>query len=90
MKQTFKLSSTQSFLYRQIKYWVNKEENAYKVTVDDGKYYSFNNGKRFYSFNFYKENKTFFGIREDGNTRCVFNGTIENFDDFKKIDNLTQ
>lgn len=60
----------------------------YNLTKDDGQYVAFDNGKRFYKLNFDDKN-VFLGIREDGNTRTVFNGIIRNFEDFKKVDDLT-
>ena len=85
---TQELPSIQRYLLMKVRHWA--ETNKYTIERDKDNYLQFNNGKRFYSFRFGKENKTFFGIREDGNTRYVFNGIVENFDDFKKIDYLTQ
>ena len=82
------LSSTQTSLLRQIMSHI-AELKRYHVTKNDGQYLAFNNGKRFYGFNFDSENRTFFGIREDGDTRYVFNGMIENYDEFKIIDKCT-
>lgn len=81
------LTSRQEFLIRQFKHEIKKKN--YKVTNDDGQYLAFDNGKRFYKINFDKSNKNYFGIREDGSTRNVFDGVIRDFDDFRKIDELT-
>ena len=83
------LSSRQNYLFNQIKYWVSKNKE-FKIREKEESYYSFNSGKRFYSFRFSDDGKTFFGIREDGNSRYVFNGRIETFEDFKRIDDLTK
>lgn len=82
------LSPKQTLLMRKILYCV-VEPNNYTVTVDDGQYLAFNDGKRFYGLNFDSPSKTYLGIREDGNTRCVFNGIIKTFGDFSQIDSLT-
>ena len=45
------LSSTQTSLLRQIMSHI-AELKRYHVTKNDGQYLAFNNGKRFYGFNF--------------------------------------
>lgn len=60
------------------------------ITKDDGtQYFAANDGKRFYSFNYDLIGLVFLGIREDGNTRTVFNGIITNMNAFSIIDNAS-
>lgn len=76
-------------LYDQLKNWLIGI-GAGGITKNDGQYFAINNGKRFIAYNCdLKFGKTWFGIREDGDTRTVFNGTVETLEDAKRIWTLT-
>lgn len=80
------LSPGQQLLIKQIRNYFQHKKN-YKITCDQDGYLHLDNGKRFYKFHFNAEfGLTYFGIKEDGNTRYVFNGRIDNYDDFLIID----
>lgn len=85
------LSDVQATILINIREWQSKQKYSI-LSKDDGQYLAFNsgNGKIFYSANFDPNGEIYFGIREDGNTRTVFNGKIESFEDFLRIDQLTQ
>ena len=86
-------------LYDQLKDWITENLPDYIIPKDDGQYFMANskNGKRFISFNSVpmdsnselSRGKTYLGIREDGDTRTVFNGKVNSVDDLKLIWELT-
>lgn len=60
------------------------------VLKSDGEYFKAGNGKQFVAFRWDKdENNARLSIREDGDTRYVFNGLVTSVDDFKKAWELT-
>lgn len=60
------------------------------VLKSDGEYFKAGDGKRFVAFRWDKdENNARISIREDGDTRFVFNGVVTSVEDFKKAWQLT-
>jgi hypothetical protein len=86
-KESIELTTHQSYLQRQIRYYFKSKLPEYKITLDDGVYFHANNGKRFFKFNLldFKEQVAFMNIREDGDTRTVYNGFFKSLDQFKTI-----
>lgn len=70
-----------------IRAWLKEKYPAYTLE-DRPNSCSLTNGKRRYSFNLF-HGKLFFGIREDGDTRSVFNGFVETLEQVQLIDRLT-
>ncbi len=63
---------------------------GYKQTTDDGQYFAADNGKRFVTFNCEVKEYAWLGIREDGDTRTVFNGCVYSVDDYIHINSLVR
>lgn len=62
----------------------------YKITKQGPQYYALDNNKSFIAWNEDKEyNTIWLNIREDGNTRTVYNGRITDTHDFITIYRLT-
>lgn len=77
-------------LYHNLKYQLEAEGMI--VTNDTGQYFACHtpNNKRFIQFNANHDGIVYFGIREDGDTRCVFNGIVESIDDYLVLQRITK
>lgn len=59
----------------------------YGVELEDKEYLHMDNGKRFYKFSTWGT-RLFMSIREDGDTRTVYNGFVGNIRSFTIINQL--
>lgn len=85
------LSLEQQHLYSYVLKCLQSDPfKGYTLTKNDGQYIAANNQKRFIYLNFdSRRNITYMNIREDGDTRTAFNGYIEYFVDFDRINKIT-
>lgn len=76
-------------LYEELKERVSNFQ-GWKVRQDDGQYFKADNGKKFISFNCEQKEMAWLGIREDCDTRTVFNGVVYSIEDFKTVLSLVR